>query len=239
MKFQTTQFKSLIRQILHEEVEKRSVTDRNIYNRLPEVNHGEDLKKFTPHPTETKTKEELLEEITAIVKGINKSYKCIWDDHDDIFIHAEDLFKIRILPRWENNYNIEAYNRNEDRIYVTGQTWEQVKEFVKVNLKPTETNTELNYARSLNNYKDRDIQKPDEGLPQKNKPKTLPLTNEKVNTEKNKDKNYSEEAVKEKKDLPNAPMKEVENFVKQLDHKVKDPVKLKKQKPNTKLVVKQ
>lgn len=236
-------FQSLIRRILKEEVEKQSTTDKPIYQRVPEVVHGEDYKKnkVSPVPRDTMSKNELLDDMDKVVKAINKDYMVVWDDHDDMAIFANDLFKIRVIPKWENNFCIEAFTRNEDRVYITGQNWEQVKEFVKVNLKDSKTSQEVAYNKSIANVtgkNDPNI-KTDKDLPQKDKPKTLPLTNEPVNKTKNKDKNYTEDDVKKDDDLPEKPMKEVKDIEKQIDHKVQDPVKLRKRKPDTKLVIKQ
>ncbi len=233
----TENFRQLIRRVLKEEVEKKSVTGEKIFNRVPEVVHGEDLKKITPHERDSKTKEELLDDMATLVKGINKDYTVVWDDHDDISISARDLFRIRIIPKWENSYAIEAFTRNEDRIYITGQNWEQVKEFVKVNLKDDETAVGK-AAKKVEKNREDQSQSPDKGLNQKDKPKTLPLTNEPVKTSKNKDKDFTEEAPNDD-DLPEKPMREPKDQKKQIDHKVNEPVKLRKRKPDTKLTVKQ
>lgn len=236
-------FQSLIRRILKEEVEKHSVTDKAIYQRVPEVVHDEDYKKkkISPVPRDTVSKNELLDDMDKVVKAINKDFIVVWDDHDDMTVNAQDIFKIRIIPKWENNFCIEAFTRNEDRIFVTGQNWEQVKEFVKVNLKDAKTSQEVAYNKSIANVtgKNDTTPKPDKDLPQKDKPKTLPLTNEPVSKSKNKDKNYTEDGVKKDDDLPEKPMKEVKEIERQIDHKVHDPVKLRKRKPDTKLVIKQ
>jgi hypothetical protein len=239
MSFQQEQFRGMIKRILKEEVEKRSTTNKKIYQRVPEVASGEDLKKITPHEPTKSSRNELMDDIKSIVKDINKAYSAYWDDHNDITISARDLFKIRIIPKWENNYCIEAFTKNQDRVYITGQNWEQVKEFIKSNLKDDAAHVELAYDKAKENLDDRDKEKADSGMPQKDKPKHLPLTNEKPSSSNNKHKNYTEDQVKNEKDLPNKPMQEVEKFEKQSEHKVKDPVKLRKQKPNTKLIVKQ
>jgi hypothetical protein len=234
-----TQFQNLIRRTLLEEVEKRSSSDREIYERLPEVVDGEDLKDAMQEKRDSHTKDEILDAITKAVKPIDSSVVVVWDDHDDISINARDMFRVRVIPRWENNYNIEAFIRNEDRIYVTNQRLEQVVEFLKVNLKNAATKTYLAYEKSKANGDMRNDKtpSPDKGLSQKDKPKTLPLTNEKPSEAKNKNKDYTEKQTKEEKDLPEKPMREVGKFEKQVDHKVKDPVKLRKRKPDTKLTV--
>lgn len=236
----------MIRRILLEEVEKRSVTDREIYERLPEVVTGEDLKDVMQEKRDNKTKEEILDTILKAAKSIDPSITVVWDDHDDISVSARDMFRVRIIPRWEDNYNIEAFIRNEDRIYVTNQHLDQVIEFLKINLKNAATHTYIAYEKSKTNamLKNDQTPKPDKGLPQKDKPKTLPLTNEPLSTTKNKDRNYTEKQTKEEKDLPEKPMYEVASFKKQVDHKVRSPLALRKEKtkfpekkPNTKLTV--
>ena len=241
------QFQNMIRRILIEEVEKRSSTDKEIYQRVPEVVTGEDLKDQMQEKRDSRTKDEILDYITKAVKAIDSSVVVVWDDHDDIMVNARDMFRVRITPRWEDNYNIEAFIRNEDRICVINQHIDQVIEFLKVNLKNAATATYKAYEKSkTNGMMDKGNDKtpaPDKGLSQKDKPKTLPLTNEKPSETKNKDKNYTEKQVKDEKDLPNQPMREITSFKKQIDHKMMSAKKLVKektkypQKPNTKLTV--
>lgn len=237
------QFHSLVRRILNEEVEKRSAVGVTSPKRLPEMNaDGIDTDKKNktfnsdPNSRDSATKENLLADLIKTTEAIDESVSVTWDDHDDLMVTGRDLKFIRISPRWEDYYVIEMMTRNEDRIWVTGLCWQQVKDFVKANLKPTTTAVEKAYDKSYRNREDQT--KADKDLPQKDKPKTLPLTNEPVKTSKNKDKNFTEDAVSKEEDLPTSPMKEVEKFEKQSEHKVKDPVKLRKRKPDTKLTVK-
>jgi len=237
-------FKNMIRRALVEEIEKRSATDKKIFQRVPEVKHDRDYKEITPHKKDKRTKEEYLDDITKVIKSIDDSFVAVWDDHDDISISGRDLFRVRIIPKWENNFCIEAFTRNEDRIYVTGQTWEQVKEFVKANLKSSEPATDKALDK-VNKNREAVPQKVDKGLPQKDKPKTLPLTNEPPKTEKNKEKDFTEKQVKKSEDKPNKPMKEVEGFKRQEEFKANSAKKLVKEKtpfpekkPNTTLTVK-
>ena len=145
-------FRQLVRRVLNEEVEKKSgITGEKIFSRLPEVVHDKDYKKITPNPRDDKSKVELLDDMDKLVKSINKDFLAVWDDHDDLSIDAKDLFKIRVIPKWENNYAIEAFTRNEDRIYITGQSWEQVKEFVKINLKDAKTCVEKDADKCVKN----------------------------------------------------------------------------------------
>ena len=243
------QFQNMIRKVLLEEVEKRSDAGENTdyYQRLPEVTHGEDLKKIVPHERDSRTKDEILNDITKAVKAIDSSVVVVWDDHDDISVSARDMFRVRISPRWENSYNIEAMIRNEDRIYVTNQTLDQVIGFLKINLKNATTATQKAYKKSIDNAtgKNDETAAPDKGLNQKDKPKTLPYTNEKPSETKNKEKNYTEKQVKTEADLPEKPMREPGKLEKQIDHKSRSAMALRKEKmnypprnPNTKLMVK-
>ena len=238
----------MIRKVLLEEVEKRSSTGEKTtyYERLPEVNHVEDLRKknISPHQRDSRTKDEILQYITKTVKAIDSSAIVVWDDHDDISVSARDMFRVRIIPRWENNYNIEAMVRNEDRIYVTGQTLDQVNEFLKINLKNADTAVDKAMGKVVKNREDQ-TPAPAKGMPQKDKPKTLPLTNDPVRTAKSKDRNYTEQQVKDESDLPEKPMKDATKFEKQLDHKSRSAISLRHEKtkfpeknPNTQLAVK-
>lgn len=243
-------FNSLIRSILSEELQKtKSAVNlgQESTARVPEMDaNGVDPSKKNKvfasdsNTRERQTKEELLSDLTELVGGIDKSITVVWDDHDDLMINGRDIKFIRISPRWEDYYVIEMMTRNEDRIWVTGLNWEQVKDFVKINLKgasKTPTAVDKAYDKSYRNREDQ-TPAPDKGLNQKDKPKTLPLTNEAPKTEKNKDKDYTEKQTKEESDLPNQPMKEVGDIKKQLQHKVQDPVTLRKRKPSTELVKK-
>jgi hypothetical protein len=154
-----------------------------------------------------------------------------------VSVIAEDLFKIRIIPRWEGIFNIEAYTKNEDRLYLSNQTLEQVKSFLKDNLKSQDTHTEMAYKKSIDNATIDKTEKADKNLFQKDKPKTLPLTNEPLKTTKTKDKDYTDQEVKNDDDLPEKPMRPVGDFKKLSDYKVKDPEKIAKFKnQNSKLV---
>ena len=243
-----TQFQNLIRKLLLEEVEKRSSTGEGTtyYERVPEVNHVEDLRKknISPHQRDSRTKDEILQDITKATKSIDSSIVVVWDDHDDISVSARDMFRVRISPRWENSYNIEAMVRNEDRVYVTNQTLDQVIEFLKINLKCADTAVDKAMGKVARNREDQSPP-PGKGMPQKDKPKILPLTNDPLRTSKSKDKNYTEPQTKDEADLPEKPMRESGKFEKQIDHKSKSAISLRyektkfpEKKPNTQLLVK-
>lgn len=240
-------FQSLIRRLLFEELEKTSAVGVKSISRVPEMNgNGVDTSKKNKtfnsdsNTRDTSTKAQLLSDLTDVVHAVDKSISVIWDDHDDLMVNARDIKYIRISPRWEDYYVIEMMTRNEDRVWVTGLNWDQVKEFVKINLKSeasAPTAVEKAYDKSYRNREDQ-TKPTDKGLSQKDKPKTLPLTNEAPKETKNKEKNYTEKQVKNESDLPNQPMKSVEDGKKLSDYKAKDPVKIRKRKPDTKLTIK-
>ena len=242
-------FRKLIRRTLLEEVEKRSSTgeETTYYDRVPEVVHGEDYKNITPHKRDERTKEEILDDILKVAKAADSSATVVWDDNDDISVSARDLFRARITPRWENSYNVEVMIRNEDRIYITNQTLDQVVSFLKVNLKNATTRTQKAYDKSVKNGMEKNDQTkaPDKGLSQENKPKIYPLTNEPPKTAKNSEKRYTETMTKEEKDYPEKPMRELTGGKLQRDHKADNPKTLMKEKtkypekkPNTTLTLK-
>lgn len=240
-------FQSLIRRVLNEELEKTSATGRTSLTRVPEMNgNGINVEKknktFTSdsNTRDRQSKEALLADLSKVTEPVGKDISVVWNDHDDLMVSARDLKFIRISPRWEDYYVIEMMTRNEDRVWVTGLSWEQVKEFVKTNLKDLNkqpTSVEKAYDKSYRNREDQ-IPSPDKGLPQKDKPKLKSLTDEPAKETKNKDKDYTEKQVKNEDDLPDKPMKEVKDTKKQVDHKVQEPVKLRKHKVDKKLTIK-
>jgi hypothetical protein len=229
-------FQALVRRILTEEIQKR----------VPEMNgNGVDPEKKNktfssdPNSRDVKTKDEMIEELLAAAKKLDPTSIAVWDDHDDLRVNGRDIGTVWITPLWEDNYKIVYMPRNEDRFFFTGLTWQKVMEFVKDNLdqKHHYTSVEKGRDRVWRNQEARP-QPSDKGLPQEDKPKVM-STDEPFTKEKNKEKRYREYQVQNKDDLPNKQMKEVGEFKRQEEHKVKDPVKLRKRIPDKKLVVKQ
>lgn len=236
----------LVRHILKEEIDKKADAAKKQL-RVPEMN-GNGIDPVNKNKTfstdsnskDLKSKESLLDDLSKAVSEFKDMVTVKWDDHDDLMVNARDLKFIRISPRWTDSYVIEMMTRNDDRVWVTGQSWEQVKEFVKLNLKDLNKQpsaVEKAYDKSYRNREDQ-VTSPDKGLPQKDKPKIKPLTSEDTDKTKNKDKNYTEDDVKDKEDLPDRPMKEVGDVKKQIDYKVQKPVKLRKHPLDTKLKLK-
>jgi hypothetical protein len=179
-----------------------------------------------------KPNEKLLDELEKLVNGINEKFKVILDDNDDFTVDARELGKIRICPRWENNFDIEFYTKMQDRVRVIGATWDQAKDFVKANLK-TEMKTKVDaaYKKSMDNLKDQTDKAVSE-LPQTDK-----LTQKNIGDTKKEDKDYNEFDQNDD-DLPDKPMKEVK--VEDRNKNIKETPKVKppKHKNDKKLVVK-
>jgi hypothetical protein len=224
-------FKALVRTILNEEIQKKRVPEMNGNG----VNPDKSEKTFSsdPNSRDSKTKEEMLSQIRKAVDGVDKSFTCVWDDHDDITINGRDKTSLKITPLWEDNYKLVYMPRNEDRLFFSGFTWKQVIDFVKNNLNQDE-HTGVEKARDKSWRNSEDQTKSEKDLPkgQKLKVKT-------VGDSKNKEKDYNEKEVKNDADLPDAPLKEVDGFKRTSEYKVQDPVKLRKRNPDTKLIVKQ
>ena len=250
---QADQLQKMIRRILFEELLKKNAIGGESVARVPEMDaNGIDPEKKPKTPgsdhniRDVKSKDDMQADLSAVVSAIDKNISVDWNDHDDLMVNARDLRFIRISPRWEDYYVIEMMTRNEDRIWVAGQTWAQVKEFVKLNLRSLNTQptaVETAYDKSRRNREDQTTSS-DKGMPQKDKPSIRPLTNEQSKTSSKKDKNYTEKP-KDDGDLPTKPMKEVGSFKRQEEYVSrgasairKEKTKFPEKKPNTTLTVK-
>lgn len=112
----TSNLKSIIRKlILEAKLEKRK----------------EDSEKESKNKKTTSL--ELEKSLITIAKKINKNIVVKIDDHGDVRVDLDGKFYVRIRPNFNNNFDVEAYRNLSDRIYAISQTFEQVKEFVKVN----------------------------------------------------------------------------------------------------------
>lgn len=208
----SNEFKDRIRHILNEEIQKRKGS---------QVNYTKDS-EVVPHERIEMSQEELVDDLRKTCEDIDKDITVVLDDHRDISVMFKDLFNVRITQRWENNFNIVAFTRNEDRIIAIGLTWDQTKDFVKYNFEEAkETYVDGAKAKVDDNRKDK-VDKSD--LPQKGKPKVINLP----------DDARKMKSMNDEEDNPDKPMREVGDFKKQLDHKAKRPPTRGKGKPVTK-----
>ena len=158
------------------------------------------------------TAEGLLPRITRIVRRIDKNASVVADDHNDITAILSGMFRIRISPRGAGLYNVEAYRDMSDRVYAIALSKEQVIDFVKVNFSVKKKGyVQTAYDKSLGHLKD------DSKKRSKELPKGEPVKNREV-----PDKDV-EDAVTDKKDLPDAPMSPTENPKRQEEYAAAKP----------------
>ena len=159
-----------------------------------------------------KTNEKLQKELETIVHGIDPNWQCYWDDHNQLVVLAQNLLYVRIVPKFENNYDIDAMVKLVDRVRAISQTWEQVKAFVKENFGNLKNQTipDQLKKRALDHYEDREVIKKDAG-PEKAKvePRYISPDKPKIKDTKKSDKDYNEPQTKREEDMPDKPMKQV------------------------------
>ena len=158
-----------------------------------------------------KTNEKLLSELETIVHGIDAKWEVYWDDHNQLIVRAQNLLYVRIVPKFENNYDIDAMVKLVDRVRAIAQTWEQVKAFVKANFGDLKT-TKADDAKqkAMDNTKDREVIKKDAGPESQKVPvRYQDPSNPSVKDTKKDDKNYNEPQTKRDEDMPDQPMKKV------------------------------
>jgi hypothetical protein len=159
------------------------------------------------------TNDEIIRDLTKIAQKANKDAQVFFDDHKDFRVEIKNQFSTRINKKFTNNFDIEAFKNDADRIYAIGLTLDQVKDFVKVNLDKLEEPNSVGVAhkKSLDNLEDKTKAKPPV--------KTEPIKNKEV---AKKDK---EELPEKEEDKPDQPLKAVEDdeVKKQRDFKAEKP----------------
>lgn len=161
----------------------------------------------------TDTQDEQVQQLTKLVHGINSNFNVYRDSsrpgggytsgkRNFIIIDAGDLFSVRIKERWENNFDVEAFIREQDRVIAIGLNWAQLKAFIKANFgEVAKTYVGGAKEKSVKNSEDqapkRDSDLPDTSIP------TKKISNQpsKLGDEE------AEDQVKKKEDKPNQPMK--------------------------------
>jgi len=159
-----------------------------------------------------KANQKLQKELETIVHGINADWDVYWDDRDDLVVLANNLLCVRITPKFENNFDIDAMVKLVDRIRVIAVTWEQVKNFVKANFSTLVKTTKSDDAKtkSLDHKEDREVIKKNAGPDgQTVKVRYQDTKKPSVKDTKRDDKNYNEPQTKREEDMPDQPMKQV------------------------------
>lgn len=159
------------------------------------------------------TNEKQLDELEKLVHGIDATWDAYIDDHGQFIVRAQNMLYVRICPKFEDNYDVDAMVKLVDRVRAISLTWEQVKAFVKANFNDLkkETNSDALRKQSLDNYKDNTDGK--EAGPKndiiKNRGEKKNGEDAKIKSTKNKEMDYNEPAVKKDEDMPDQPMKQV------------------------------
>lgn len=256
MKTEKAKFQSLVRECLAEvkvELDPRTRLKeslrkvvRNVLNEIstgtkPEPDKAEKekvQKGFAKDGNERldKVNEKLQKELETLVHGINSDWAVYWDDRKDLNVDAKNLLRVRITPKFENNFDIDAMVKLCDRIRVIAVTWEQVKDFVKVNFSNlvNKTNADQLKDRSMSLGKDRQTSDKAAGPVQsdiKNRGEKNNGEDAKVKDTKRDDKDYTEPQTKKEEDMPDQPMKQVTEPGKDPDSKNKDIEKTPQVKP--------
>ena len=160
-----------------------------------------------------KTNDKQAEELETIVHGIDPTWNAYWDDHNQLIVRAHNLLYVRIVPKFENNYDIDAMVKLVDRVRVIGVTWEQVKKFIKANFGGLKGATKADdlKTKAMDHSKDRDVIKkaagPDNSI--KNRGEKNNGEDAKIKSTKKSDMDYNEPQVKNDEDQPDQPMKQV------------------------------
>lgn len=161
-----------------------------------------------------KTNDKQQKELETIVHGIDPTWDCYWDDHNQLIVRAQNLLYVRVCQRFENSYDVDAMVKLVDRVRAIALTWEQVKSFVKANFGDlkNETKADSLKKKALDQIKDRDVIKKAAGPNHdiiKNRGEKSNGEDAKIKSTKKADKNYNEPLTKRDEDMPDQPMKQV------------------------------
>ena len=181
-----------------------------------------------------KTNDKQLTELETIVHAIDPTWEAYWDDHNQLIVRAHNLLYVRICPKYENNYDIDAMVKLVDRIRAIALTWDQVKAFIKANFSDLKNKTipDQLYKKSIDNHDDKEVIKKDAG-PEKAKVNVRyqDPKNPSVKDTKRDDMNYNEPQTKRDEDMPDQPMKQVTDPGKDPESKNKNITKTDRVKP--------
>lgn len=195
--------KKVIKEVMQTKKDKKTDADDS-YDPL-DIKDRVRLEKDRPPG---KPVEEILKTLEKAAKSVSDEAVVSWINKDfTIEVPGPQSFRIRVMPRWENNFDVEAWIKDNDRIKIIGLTLEQVVDFVKENFSDGEQSDvrKKEYFKAVDQTKDvTKGPKPDvdgaKGV-KEYKPE-----------EKTKDMTEREE------DLPGAPMKKVDEPKPQRDH---------------------
>lgn len=161
-----------------------------------------------------KTNEKKLQELESIVHGIDPKWEAYIDDHSQFIVRAQDLLYVRIAPKFENNFDIDAMVKLVDRVRAISLTWEQVKKFVKANFSDIKNSTipDRLHQKSIDNEYEKGVNQKAAGPETdiiKNRGEKRNGEDAKIKDTKKDDMDYNEPMTKRDEDMPDQPMKDV------------------------------
>lgn len=155
-----------------------------------------------------------MEELDKVVKEYDKKCGLEKDDKGNYNINGAPPHSFSIRPKSAGIYDVLYYKDNTDRTKKLNLNLEQLKEFVKETLKNKEVNyVKKEYNKVADNSKDK---VENTKLPIHHK-----FAKKEVKDTKNDEKNYTEQQVKDEKDMPEKPYRTVEKFKKQIENPIK------------------
>jgi len=195
--------KKVIKEVMQTKKDKKTKEDDS-YDPL-------DIKDRTRQEKERpqgKAYDQIFDALEKVGKSIDKDVIVVFDDHGDFNVERPQAFRVRVSPRWENNFDVEAMIEGNDRIKIIGLTLDQVVDFIKANFTDEVKDVvKKSYDKAVDQTKDvADDPKPDidstKGIKQY------------------KPEKKTQNMVKNDEDLPGAPMKKVDSddVKRQKDH---------------------
>jgi hypothetical protein len=225
---QRDKLKSIIKKMIRESVEAGEIKkDKKTKDDSFDPQDVKDRVAIEKDRPEGKSFEEILKKLESVAKAIDPKVIVTFDDHKDFNVEVPQAFRVRISPRWENNFDVEAFVESNDRIKVIGLTLDQVVDFLKQNFtEKVKDNVQKSVDKVDANRKDQ-VKEPSPGIDSSKGIKQF------------KPEKKTKDAVEKDEDLPGAPMAEVEvdKLKHQRDYK-ESQVKPPKHKNDDKLVVK-
>jgi hypothetical protein len=202
-----SELKNLINEVMQD------IAKESLKNKLKKL-ISEEIEEIKYEKKETVA--EQMEELEKVVKETHKDGIVELGDDKNYWVKECFPHAFHIRPQSQDIYDVQYFKDKTDRTKKLGLKFDELKEFVKETLKSKELNyVKKAYNKVADSTKDK-VEKAAQGLPQDNKP-----IKKELKDTKNDNKDYIEQQVKDEKDMPEKPMREVEKFKKQSEHPIK------------------
>ena len=158
-----------------------------------------------------------MEELEKAVKSQVTDATIEKDDAGNYNINDVNPHKFSIRPVSTGKYNVLYFKDNTDRTKKLNLTTEELKKFIEEKLKSKDlTYTKTAFNKIAKNSEEKKDENKDVGLHD-----YKPKLKEPLKDTKNEYKDYYENMVKNEKDMPDKPFREIDTIKKQLDHPIK------------------